>query len=306
MSPSSYLLWINMCIAHPEIMFPYASCLVPPHMTRACRYVYRVSFKRTVRLLRVHMRGCQLCDGSITILREDGAVLSQRKHPSTSECAARAKCGSVRIGVGHVGRVFYIKEVSASAQILRTGISFEYEPYEEWRVAQLIPTMNAMDFEHFVIDSTTYLAVANYRGAESCYGDFECFNPEGSQPLVPTAHLPYTIHSHILKQENGVFVRVQNILTRGAMDWEHFVITRTHYLVVANSFDDGMSSATTASIVYQWDGSEFVPYQNITTHGAVRWRYFKKDAGHHLAVVNSAKVLLGVLSCVRACVRVCF
>jgi hypothetical protein len=246
----------------------------------------------------VHVRGCEFCGGSITILREDGAVLSQRINPSASECTSLAKCGSVRLGVGHVGRTFYIKETSASAQILRSAISFEYEPYEEWRVVQLIPTMNAIDFEHFVIAGETFLAVANYRAAESCYGDFECFNPEGAQPLISTTHLPFSVHSHILRKENGVFVRIQNILTRGAMDWEHFVITTTHYLVVANSFDDSISSATTQSTIYSWNGTQFQELQNITTHGAVRWRYFKKDAGHYLAVANSAKVCA---LCVCAC-----
>lgn len=254
------------------------------------KYMYKISFKKRIRMLRFHVRGCSMCGRVMSVLNGRGELVSVRKSLAGCEQDAAYDCGSMRVEVNYVDREFYIMETNHDAAFqLLSSISFEYEPFGQWEVAQLIPTMGAMDFEHFQISGESYLAVANYKTRVDCYGMIECISPEGSQPASPDTHLPHNIHSHILKLVDGSYVRVQNISTFGALDWEHFVISGEHYLVIANSFDASFSTVSAPSVVYKWADPEFVEYQSIPTKGARKWRYFIKDHMHHLALLSSAK-----------------
>jgi formylglycine-generating enzyme required for sulfatase activity len=127
---------------------------------------------------------------------------------------------------------------------------------------EAISTVGATDWERFVIEGETYLALANY------YDDTGSFN----------------VDSKIYKWNGSLFVEFQTIPTSGALDWESFTLNGDTYLAVANS-----SNGTTNLIdskVYQWNGSVFVEFQSIPTQGGADWEYFSLDGEHYLAIAN--------------------
>ena len=80
---------------------------------------------------------------------------------------------------------------------------------------QSIPTSGAVDWESFIIDGETYLAVAN--------------NYNGSN---------YDNYSKIYRWDGSSFVEIQSIFTHAGVDWESFIIDGGTYLAVANMVDD--------------------------------------------------------------------
>jgi hypothetical protein len=127
---------------------------------------------------------------------------------------------------------------------------------------QAIPTVGAFGWEHFVIGSDHYLAVANYSSDSS-----------------------RTVDSKIYQWNGSSFVEFQIILTIGARDWEHFSIGSDHYLVVANCQNN--STPNIDSKLYWWNGASFAEIQSIPTHGAQDWEYFTIGSDHYLAITNA-------------------
>ena len=60
---------------------------------------------------------------------------------------------------------------------------------------------------------------------------------------------------------------IHSIPTRGALTWHPFVISGHTFLGMANYYDSSQKH-NTQSAVYQASGSQFVKYQEISTHGA--------------------------------------
>jgi len=128
--------------------------------------------------------------------------------------------------------------------------------------SQAISTVGATDWESFVIEGETYLAVANY------YNDAGTFN----------------VDSKIYKWNGSSFSEFQSIPTNGALDWESFTIDGEIYLAVANSNND--TTRLIDSKVYKWNGASFVEFQSIPTQGGNDWEYFILDGEHYLAIAN--------------------
>ena len=128
---------------------------------------------------------------------------------------------------------------------------------------QSIPTKGALDWESFVIDGNTYLAVANY------------FNG-----------ITTNVDSVIYKWDGNTFIEFQSITTNGAIDWESFIIGDDIYLAVANYYGSGSTSHNVDSVIYKWDGSAFIEFQSIPTHGARDWASFTIDGTPYLALAN--------------------
>ena len=76
----------------------------------------------------------------------------------------------------------------------------------------------------------------------------------------------------------------QEIPTSGAFDFEGFTINEEHYLAVANYYNG--SSFNIASVIYKWNGSEFLKIQDINTNGARDWESFKINGETYLIVAN--------------------
>ena len=110
---------------------------------------------------------------------------------------------------------------------------------------QKIPTHGIHRWEHFTINNDHFLAGA-YSGNTT----------------------NQVINSQIFKFDGKVFTLFQEIQTFTASDWRHFTMTGQDYLVVANFNAEHESNFNINSTVYLFDGTRFVPYQNLLTHGA--------------------------------------
>lgn len=107
----------------------------------------------------------------------------------------------------------------------------------------LIPCMNAMEVEPFLIDNQIYVAVANYMDE----------------------HQNIETHSNIFHYDIDThkFNLTQQFKTYGAIDIKHIEIEQNHFLAVANSFKahEGASALTSNAVIYRYEHSKFVPMQ---------------------------------------------
>ena len=130
---------------------------------------------------------------------------------------------------------------------------------------QDLPTKGARAVEHFSINESLFLAFAN------SYGDTEGRN---------TNSFIYKLNDSTAK-----FLHYQTIDTSGAHDIEYFTITDKHYLAVANRLNGTTHQLN--SVIYRWNGHEFVTLQNIPTNSARSFNYFKILQEAFLAVTNT-------------------
>lgn len=133
-------------------------------------------------------------------------------------------------------------------------------------LVQSIATVGAEDVEAFSIGSVHYLAVANsYDGTT------------GTQP------------SEIYRWNGQLeqYEPFQTLTTQYALDWEHFVIGTDHYLAVANHRSTSPWNNNTNSEIYRWNGSAFVSFQLVATHGASDWEHVNIAGEDYLVVANS-------------------
>ena len=181
-----------------------------------------------------------------------------------------------------------------------------------------IATEGAIDFEAFVIDGETYLAVANHREGSSTSStritdskiykwnnstsnfdelqsiptsgayDFESFTIDGQTYLAVTDFYngSYNLDSKIYEWNGSSFGELQSIPTSGATDFESFVIDGEAYLAVTY-FHDG-SSPNLESVIYKWDQNtnQFDQEQIIATNGGFDSESFVIDGETYLAVAN--------------------
>ncbi|XP_063162195.1 thrombospondin-type laminin G domain and EAR repeat-containing protein [Candoia aspera] len=135
---------------------------------------------------------------------------------------------------------------------------------EKFTVFQRIATHSARDWEAFVIDGETFLAVANHRKGDN-----------------------HNINSVIYRwnSRKGLFEANQTIPTSGAYDWEFFSIGPYSFLVVANTFNG--TSTKIYSHIYIWLNGGFQLFQSILTFGAADWEVFYIRDRVFLAVANS-------------------
>jgi hypothetical protein len=136
---------------------------------------------------------------------------------------------------------------------------------------QDISTTGALDFEFFQIDGSSYLVVAN------------------NNKFIPNVQaVTYEIDSQIFKSDknnDGKFAAEEDIETKGATDWEVFVMNGKTYLSVSNSRDDS-GDLSQDSVVYQYDGTTVVTVQEIATDHAADSEYFEIDERSYLAIAN--------------------
>ena len=129
---------------------------------------------------------------------------------------------------------------------------------------QDLPTRGARAVEQFRIDGSLFLAFANYRGDKNRY---------------KTSSSIYK-----LNDSTGKFSHYQSINTTGGRHIEYFKIAGKHYLAVANRHN-GVTRRLN-SVIYQWDGKQFVVFQNFPTNGATNFNFFQILPEMFLAVTS--------------------
>ena len=81
------------------------------------------------------------------------------------------------------------------------------------------------------------------------------------------------------------FSLYQTIDTIGAADVEYFTFFEKHFLAISSHHNG--STYRLASVLYQWDGNQFVILQTIPTNGAVKIEFFRIMQDFFLAVSNA-------------------
>ncbi|XP_078620762.1 thrombospondin-type laminin G domain and EAR repeat-containing protein-like [Branchiostoma floridae x Branchiostoma japonicum] len=186
----------------------------------------------------------------------------------------------------------------------------------EFVLHQNIKTYGAQEWEYFVIDGKTFLAVANYGGTSGTETnsrvyrwqpklkrfalhqemitfnarDWEAFEIDGEHYLVVANHargLDHNIESVIFHWERAgdYFVPYQTIPTKAAYDWEAFTIGPYHFLAVANAYN-GVSTKVD-SVIYVWQYGRFLPLQFVETMGCTDWEYMNIGKEHFLVAANA-------------------
>src|SRR5271156_3318986 len=90
---------------------------------------------------------------------------------------------------------------------------------------------------------------------------------------------PYELNAHSMLFEfvNGQFEPFQSFPTFAAKQWKHFEIGVRHFLALAQGVVmDGITARHPAqSCIFEWDGSRFLPFQNIPSLWGYNWECFE-------------------------------
>ncbi|KTD64764.1 hypothetical protein [Legionella spiritensis] len=142
--------------------------------------------------------------------------------------------------------------------------------YKEY---QRIPSHGNESVEFFTIDNNAFLAVASIRSGP---------------------HAPYNMntYSKLYRWDGHYFYPVQQFFTFAAKQWHYFTIGNRRFLAVANGVTAGEANtrdANTNSMVYEWDGRQFKPFQSIPSQWAYSFETFNMDGQHYLALADHLK-----------------
>ena len=137
--------------------------------------------------------------------------------------------------------------------------SFHLEKYQD------LPTRRAYAVEHFNINGSLFLAFANFQS-----------NTDDN----------YNTDSFIYKfnDSSGEFSLYQTIGTNGGHDVKYHTISGEHYLAVANYFNG--TTTRLNSVLYHWNGTLFVAFQNIATERGNSLNFFEIAKEPFLAISN--------------------
>ena len=133
-----------------------------------------------------------------------------------------------------------------------------------FHVHDKVETKGAANIEAFHIGQDTFLAVANFHVGK-----------EG-----------YKINSFIYKMNpsSEKFEILQVLPTTGCRSMTYFADGRNSYLAVVNHFD-GITHALN-SVIYKWNGAQFVEFTKVPTFGASAAQFFKINGESFLAFAN--------------------
>lgn len=138
-----------------------------------------------------------------------------------------------------------------------------------FELMQEVATSGASDWDAFLLDGVTYLAVANSRG-------------DGDNA--------YNIKSRIYRHsaDSGRFEVVQEIDTSSARDWEAFTVDGMACLAVANYYDDSIYNQKSRIYRYSARSGLFELAQEVKTNGAADWAAFTVKGTSYLVVASLA------------------
>ena len=113
------------------------------------------------------------------------------------------------------------------------------------------------DVEFFKIADRAFLATASLR--------------TGADPYE------LNVHSVLFEFVNGQFEPLQSFPTFAAKQWKHFAIGKRHFLALAQGvvIDGVTANHPSQSCIFEWDGSRFLPFQNISSLWGYNWIYFE-------------------------------
>ena len=177
----------------------------------------------------------------------------------------------VMVGVGDhqssvMQSVYGAGETAYSIDALRDRLCRPVGSTDVVKAFQTLDATSVYDVEHFRINKTDFVAVANYRN--------------GTDNLVKSPVYRYSAAA-------ASFELFQEFDTAGALDWEHFRIGNADFIAVANFRIDMYTHIINSTIFrYNETTSKFDVFQHIATRGARQWNHFQIGGMHLLAVAN--------------------
>ncbi|MCJ1334594.1 hypothetical protein MMC10_011306 [Thelotrema lepadinum] len=131
-----------------------------------------------------------------------------------------------------------------------------------------IPATGSEDVEPFWIGSDLYLAVANLRSGAGSY--------------------ELNVESQVLRWSGSNFELHQSFPTFAAKQWRAFEIDGRHFLALAQGVEEPNAQPRnpSASMIFEWDGSHFQPFQEIESVWGYNWLYFSSQGQHLLAYAD--------------------
>lgn len=134
----------------------------------------------------------------------------------------------------------------------------------EYAEYQRIPAPGGEDAEFFTIKGRAYLAVASIR---SGHGPYE-----------------YETDSFVHRWNGEAFEPFQLFPGFAAKQWRHFVIGDRHFLALAQGVAlPHLQERNRPSVIFEWSGGRFVPFQEIPSAWAYNWHHFTAGGAHYLA-----------------------
>ena len=182
----------------------------------------------------------------------------------------------------------------------------------QFSVFQRIPTNGASCVTFFKILQEQFLAIANsyddtssrinsviYKWKDNQFEKFQeigTVGAEGSTVFVINSETFIVfansgddsflrVDSTVFKWSGERFVKIQDLQTTHAGDVKSFNINDNTFLAFANDGSQG-DTHTVNSFIYKWDGSKFILFQLIPTHGASSWHPFLICGETFLGVAN--------------------
>lgn len=127
-----------------------------------------------------------------------------------------------------------------------------------------LPAPGGEDAEFFTIGDRKFLAVASIRAGAGPYD-------------LATNSVIYT-------WRDGGFVPFQAVPTFAAKQWRHWQADGRHFLGLAQGVvEPGSEQGNRASMVYEWDGEMFAPFQEIPSRWAYNWHPMSIDGTFYVA-----------------------
>jgi hypothetical protein len=180
---------------------------------------------------------------------------------------ARAVEAFAHAGTQYLAIAQFARDVPGRAAQMNGGDSDVDTLVYRWQDGQFVEHQRLSvpggeDVEFFRISDRAFLATASLRtGAD-----------------------PYDLNSHstLFEFVDGRFVAFQSFPTFAAKQWKHFTIGDRHFLALAQGVTiDGVSPVhPSQSCLFEWDGSRFVPFQNVPSAWGYNWEFF--DVGGQL------------------------
>lgn len=161
----------------------------------------------------------------------------------------------------------------------------------EYAEYQRIPAPGGEDAEFFTIKGRAYLAVASIR---SGHGPYE-----------------YETDSFVHRWNGEAFEPFQLFPGFAAKQWRHFVIGDRHFLALAQGVAlPHLQERNRPSVIFEWSGGRFVPFQEIPSAWAYNWHHFtagerttwrtRTTSGRPCSTAGTARVSSGTRSWSRA------
>ncbi|MGM9452787.1 hypothetical protein ACTAZI_05555 [Legionella bozemanae] len=104
------------------------------------------------------------------------------------------------------------------------------------------------------------------------------------------AKAPYNLNTYakLYRWDGHYFYPIQQFFTYASKSAYAFSIEKRHFLAFANGVVLPNSKITnnTDSIIYEWNGKKFVPFQTLPTKWGYGWDFFSLDGFYYLALTD--------------------